>query len=384
MENHSLPILRQPKENVFLIDWLSITFHGVHVDEVQRMLGLESHAIPWTTKNSFVNGYPMTTSFGNIRIRWGADDPRFYTDDGYKTAEQKARNDMGISLDMSGQGCRAFEEYSYLSWMEFWSRVVCSGCRYNVTRLDLAYDDHYGLIEMWRIYNDVHDRNYISKAKKTRTIWSDDRVDDIQGCTVEVGSRSSPVLIRIYDKAAERGFKDRHWIRVEVQLREARAHAAFDRLRTEQDIGLLASGILRNYFTVITPGNDSNRSRAQIAPYWARILDNMAKIRLWIAPGEPYNFSRTENHLVTQYGQALIAYERIYGTLVDLADRCHRLYPGQLSAKYESAVAESLMKRQQRKEMHDQLLKDLGLERDDAWIHQCDIADQILGLNDEI
>lgn len=381
MENSSLPILRQPKENVFLIDWLSITFHGVHVDEVQRMLGLESHAIPWSTKNSFVNGYPMTTAFDNIRIRWGADDPRFYTSDSVKSAEQKARNDMGISLDMSGQGCRTFEEYSYLSWMEFWARVLASGCRFNVTRIDLAYDDHYGLIEMWRIYNDVHDRNYISKAKKTRTIWSDDRVDDIQGCTVEIGSRSSPVLIRIYDKAAERGFKDRHWIRVEVQLREQRAHMAFDKLRTEQDVGSLASGILRNYFSIISPGSDSNRSRAVIAPYWSRILDNMSKIRLWIAPGEPYNFSRTENHIVSQYGQALIAYERIYGSLGDLSLRCHHAYPGKLSDKYESAIAESLLLRQQRKVAHDQLMSDLGLKNDDSWLGQCDVADLILDLD---
>ena len=115
MENSCLPVLKTPNENVFLIDWLTVVFHGCYVDEVQRILGLESHKIPWETKSSFINGYPQDTFFDHIHIRWGADDPSFYKDSFDKTAEQKARNDMGICLDMSGQGCRAFEEFSYKS-----------------------------------------------------------------------------------------------------------------------------------------------------------------------------------------------------------------------------------------------------------------------------
>ena len=89
MENSCLPVLKTPNENVFLIDWLTVVFHGCYVDEVQRILGLESHKIPWETKSSFINGYPQDTFFDHIHIRWGADDPSFYKDSFDKTAEQK-------------------------------------------------------------------------------------------------------------------------------------------------------------------------------------------------------------------------------------------------------------------------------------------------------
>ena len=44
------------------------------------------------------------------------------------------------------------------------------------------------------------------------------------GISGQIGSPKSKILVRIYDKAAERGFTDgRHWVRVELQLRDKRA-----------------------------------------------------------------------------------------------------------------------------------------------------------------
>ena len=379
MENSGLPILKTPTENVFLIDWLTVVFHGCYVDEVQRILGLESSKIPWETKSSFINGYPQDTLFDHIHIRWGADDPSFYKDSIDKTAEQKARNDMGICLDMSGQGCRAFEEFSYKSWFDLIESIFRFGGRVSVTRLDLAYDDHVGLINIWKIRFDVEDRNYRSKSKKSRIIWSDNQSSDIQGLTVEVGSKSSPVMIRIYDKAAERGFSGRHWVRVELQLRQDRASEAFKLLFQRQSIGRVASGILRNYCSFVVPGSDSNKARWKVADYWERILEGMEKIQIWISPGEPYNFSNTENHLVFQYGQAMLAAERIHGSFLTLADRARHCYPGKLSAKYEAAVAEELLRKKQRQAAHDALMKELGFVSD--WVDQCDLPGLILDID---
>ena len=41
LENPNLPVIRN-LENIFLIDWLTVTFHGVHTWDVQRILGLSS------------------------------------------------------------------------------------------------------------------------------------------------------------------------------------------------------------------------------------------------------------------------------------------------------------------------------------------------------
>ena len=53
-------------------------------------------------------------------------------------------------------------------------------------------------------------------------------------------------LLRIYDKARERGFFDRHWTRVELQMRDERA-AAF--LNTPGSLRDNFLGVLRNYLT---------------------------------------------------------------------------------------------------------------------------------------
>ena len=161
MENLSFSNSLMPQSNVFLIDWLTVTFMDISADMVQLMLGLSGEA--WTTKQIFKNGYPVDTFFGNIHIWWGADDPQYYKD-GFNeqgkwiTAEMKARNDMGVCLNLSGQGCRTFEEHSTVGWMSLFEMIE----KYhgNITRLDLAYDDHMGVIDIYRFACDIKERNY--------------------------------------------------------------------------------------------------------------------------------------------------------------------------------------------------------------------------------
>ena len=78
----------------------------------------------------------MDTFFSNIHIRWGADDARFYKDSidksgKFHSAESKVRSDMGICLDLSGQGCRSFEEFSEFSWFDLLDRIFKMGGRVN-------------------------------------------------------------------------------------------------------------------------------------------------------------------------------------------------------------------------------------------------------------
>lgn len=334
------------QSNVFVIDWLTVTFKDISASVVQLMLGLSSES--WTTMQTFKNGYPVDTFFGNIHIWWGADDPQYYKD-GFNeqgqwiTAEMKARTDMGVCLNLSGQGCRTFEEHSTVGWMSLFELIE----KYhgNITRLDIAYDDHMGVIDIYRFACDIKERNYRSKSKHADVLWSDDQENDIQGLSVYVGAKSSDVLIRVYDKAAERGYKDRHWIRVELQLRHDRASAAMDQILQHESIGSVSSGVLRNYLTVCVPSGDSNKSRWPVAYYWERIIGQMETIRLWAAPGEPYNFHKAEDQMVKQYCQFLLTFKEIHGTMADLLEAARR-YHGKkpLKKKYVNAINEHFSK----------------------------------------
>lgn len=345
MENQVNSNLPAVVSNLFLIDWLTVTFKSDTVTSVIAMLGLDSDL--FTEKQCFKNGYPLDTFFSNIHIWSGADDPQYYKagyskDGKWITAEMKARNDMGVCLNLSGQGCRAFEEHSKVGWFELIKRILQHNG--HITRLDLAYDDHTGVIDIYRFAHDIYDRNYRSKAKYAEVLWSDNQEKDIQGMSIYVGKKSSDVLIRVYDKAAERGYKDeKHWVRVELQLRDDRADAALRRLFQKESIGVVASGILRNYLTICVPTSDTNKSRWPVAYYWECVLGQMEKIRLWSAPGEPYNFHKAEDHMIKQYCQFLLTFKEIHGTIHDLltaAQRYHGKKP--LKAKYVNAINEYL------------------------------------------
>lgn len=317
MENQGLssfrPLALPEQNNVFLIDWLTFVSHVDSVDTIKQMLGLADPSIPWEDEIKFRNGYPRQCYWNNITISYGAEEEQFYAD------KSKARNDMGICVNLSGQGCRAYETYGKNDWFGLFSHFFLKDSNYNITRIDLAYDDHIGILDINRIRYDVEDDNLVSKSDFVKNIWSKNRKKDITGLTVQVGSDRSAVLIRIYDKAAERDFDDgTHWIRTEIQLRQKRALVAAAEIFKTRQVGRVASGILRNYITFRTPSADSNKSRWAIAPYWDRLLLDMGRISLWISPGEPYNFSKTERWLTHQCGLALLTYSKIHGGLNDL------------------------------------------------------------------
>ena len=339
------PVCLAEQNNVFLIDWITFVAHGDTVDYLKWLLGLDDHKIPWETSVKFRNGYPVQTYWNGITISYGADDEKYYSD------PSKARHDMGICVNLSGTGCRAFETYGHGDWFRLFSYLLrdtdCLASEhyqfksYNITRLDLAYDDHIGLLSMAQLEHDTRERNYVSRAKYSEIIWSDNQDNDIQGMTIQVGSDKSDVKIRIYDKAAERGFKDRHWIRVEMQLRQERSFEAVRQLLDTRHIGLCASGILRNYLTYRAESLDTNKSRWPIAPYWDKVLMDMEKISLWVAPGESYNFSKTVYWLFKQYAQAMVVLGEIHDPFY-LLDHARAQCPvNQLSPKYQRFLYET-------------------------------------------
>lgn len=236
-------------------------------------------------------------------------------------------------------------------WLKFLHSICDRDFKTTITRMDLAYDDHIGTLDLNRIACDVRDRYYTSPAKKSRIIWSDDQVNDVKGLSVYVGSKSSAVMIRIYDKAAEREFgPEVHWVRCELQLRQERCIAAAAEILKHQHVGRTAAGILRNYLQFREPvSTDENKSRWPVADYWDKVLLDMERVSLWISPGEPYNFSKTELHMIKQYGQVLLTFKEINGNLGPLLDACGSTYPA-LSKKYRNVIAEVQRTRELAKE----------------------------------
>lgn len=214
------------------------------------------------------------------------------------------REDMGVWVEMSGQGCRAFESVSRLGWPGLFSFISENGLK--ITRLDVAFDDHTGILHMRDIIEDTQDGNFVSRSDYWETVLSS------KGSTVQIGSPQSKVLVRIYDKARERHCEEgTHWNRVELQLRDDRA-MQFTRLQLP--IGEAFSGVLLNYLRYVIPdGEDSNRWRWPMQSYWLDMLEVLTPISIYTAPGLEYNVDRCREYVVNQAGNAIDCLIKIYG-----------------------------------------------------------------------
>lgn len=269
-------------ENIVLYDWLSFTSKVLTVSDFINALGL-SH-VPWTdTKGA--RGYRDRKYFGAISIHYNG------------------RDDMGIWCEMSGQGCRTFESLSTSNWDSLFKFIRENGLK--ITRLDVAYDDHTGILDIRDVISDTQCGMFVSRSDYWETVLSS------KGATVQIGSPQSKVLIRIYDKAAERGKPDQHWVRCEIQMRDDRA-AQFTLIPLP--IGQAFTGVLLNYLRYIVPDeNDENRWRWPMTVYWSNLVDDAEKISIYRTPGMEYNEERCKRYVINQAGNAIDACLQMYG-----------------------------------------------------------------------
>jgi len=112
-------------EDIILFDWLSVSSTVDIPENFIEFLGLDE------LEFEEVNGY-----YG-YRNRYYYDGISIHYD--YRGADEGERNCL---LEISGQGCRVFETYGNGDWKKLFSRFLSDG--YNITRLDVAYDDHTG------------------------------------------------------------------------------------------------------------------------------------------------------------------------------------------------------------------------------------------------
>jgi hypothetical protein len=271
------------KENIVLYDWLSFTSKNHTPEQLIEALGL-THC-PWQeTKGA--HGYRDRKYFSCISVHYNG------------------REDMGVWVEMSGQGCRTFESLSAKSWDDLFGWIAVQQLK--ITRLDVAFDDHTGILDIDEVVEDTRRKHYVSRSDYWETVLSS------KGSTVQIGSPQSKVLVRIYDKAAERHCEPgTHWVRVEMQLRDDRA---LQFTKIPMTVGEAFSGVLLNYLRYVIPDDtDTNKWRWQMTDYWLDMLEVLTPIKIYTAPGMDYNIDRCREYVVNQAGNAIDALLQIYG-----------------------------------------------------------------------
>jgi phage replication initiation protein len=266
------------------IDWLSFTVKEISsVNEVIEFLGFQMDQFVPLPKGR--NGYKSALLLGGSTIVIAYD----------------GNEDMGIHVDVSGSSISelldAYKETKLVDTpfgeaydIDFDSTVlasfvsdVCTVGKF--TRIDLAVDDFgANFFRTTDLEEILKSGNYTSLFKHWRNECERSNNGDITGHTIYLGSRSSDIFLRVYDKKLEQIKKENNsisseWIRWELEIKGTQAISLSRLIRERTPLGTLTVGILSHYLRLINLDNE-NKSRCTTNPIWEKFIFGIAPLRL--------------------------------------------------------------------------------------------------------
>lgn len=186
--------------------------------------------------------------------------------------------EMGINIILSGTSCRLLEGkgFDLLDLL-----IILSSEDFTITRLDLALDSFKNLMD--KIIRKYEKNEYISKFRSTKKI-ENKKGDEKNGTTLYFGSRSSDIMIRIYDKAKEQKMEDTDWLRIEFEIKKEYAKNVVLKI-LNSNLSSVFCGLLSNYLNFVTK-KEKNVSRSKICTWWLELIQDAKKIKIYRDPKE--------------------------------------------------------------------------------------------------
>ncbi|WP_099044391.1 replication initiation factor domain-containing protein [Leuconostoc citreum] len=138
---------------------------------------------------------------------------------------QQIEQKTGTTLYLTGKGTRLFEKALLeqdMTWRDFF--IKARKYRGHLTRLDIALNDKWGLLNMDEIVRAVQEKRFWTKSRSYAIHGNSDA-----GWTVNFGK--APFIIRAYDKQkqqASKGYETDIKNRVELELHQDRAEQVLD------------------------------------------------------------------------------------------------------------------------------------------------------------
>ena len=315
-----------------LIDWLTFSVKSKDPAEViKKYLGMDP-AI-FQDPGYGLLGYQRVLRFSDICVC-------------YEPRENEYFRDMGVCVSMSGNGCRAFETMSKLTFegakdkqgtqsvaFPVLFQLLASEETANISRIDIACDDREGYLCMDDIVRKVQDNEVNSRMSKRSVVVSYSGTQR-NGSTVYIGAESSDFRVRIYDKALEQCTED-HWIRVELVMRGKNSNAFAAQLTNSESVGKLAAQVINDKLSFIVR-DDSNITRCTVCDWWAKFVDELEAVRLVARSVVQHPVERICEWVENQVGPSLEIIVRTIGFdfLLDIA----RQSASRLSRKQEFLI----------------------------------------------
>lgn len=269
--------LALPECLTFGIHWLDLTLWPMEPDKLPENIRKVQYAV-----NSCLLGLDDQDPASLWeRFDWGINCYRKHAQSakGMRLYWDNCNDPTGLHLLIPG---RALDEIFLADIERFYRQLLVDFHYVKCTRLDLAWDHCPFTVE--QAGKATQDRAMLrSKAKdahwyEKERLFGERKAKLEDGETVEIGSKSSQRMVRIYNG---RGF-----VRLEMQLRQERAEHVFIGLMRHHDLLgrpiepiTLALGILRDYLDFVVMGEDSNVTRCPLLPWWESFVKNTAIIK---------------------------------------------------------------------------------------------------------
>lgn len=286
-----MAITANNQQNLILFDWFSVTSRIDTAESIIKLLSLEG--IHWQ-KTVGMHGYIERYYYDGISIHFN-----------------NPLSDFSVWLEMSGQGCRAFETFGHGKWNFLFELLLSQPEDYHLTRLDVAYDDWEGLLDIDLLEKEIEKHNVRMQFRNAGVDKSFYKLDK----TLYYGSKKSDCMFRCYNKAAERNREEvEHWIRFELQLRNNNALGFVSAYMDTKNIGATFAGVVRHYLNYVQPDkNDTNKSRWKTRKWWLKFLDNASEISIWSKKDIEYNLYRLSRYVFNNCGNAIDCAISVFG-----------------------------------------------------------------------
>ena len=250
------------------------------------------------------------------------------------------RDDMGICCEMSGSGCRTWEKYGSSDYDSLFNEILDNYSddsdlrQMNLTRLDVAYDDFTGVLDLPLLCCETQKHNFVSRFKDWQVIFGN------KGIAVNHGSNKSNVYVRCYDKRLEQSVSHLidHWVRLELQIRK---DCAIGFIKHKGSLQEKYFQVLNNYLRYIVPtSNSTNSSVLDTAPYWLNFIESAEKISIFCKPSDNYSFDKLYSFVNNQLSGAISTYIDYVGVDQFLLDIYSSRNGKKLNPKYSSLIDE--------------------------------------------
>lgn len=153
------------------------------------------------------------------------------------------------------------------------------------TRIDLAIDDigcrYFSCSDVLEL---LKKNLCVSKFRSYQTTERNSISDNSsEGMTVYFGSRTSDVMLRLYDKGKEQKV-DYEWYRWELEIKHDKADMIAQKIIQADRLGAVAIGLLSNYVRFIEY-DATRRERCSMHPVWSRFVKDVETIGLTLQKG---------------------------------------------------------------------------------------------------